>query len=54
MNFARSSVNVPSTTPAVPAAWNSLPTDIRCIIETQSFKKLLKSHISREAFNTVF
>jgi len=37
---------------AGPAAWNSLPVDIRCTTEIQIFKiKLLKSYLFRQAFD---
>ena len=33
-----------------PAVWNSLPIDIRCTTETQTFKKLLKSYLFSPSF----
>ena len=34
-----------------PVAWNSLPADIRCTTNRQTFKTLLKSHFFRQAFD---
>ena len=34
-----------------PVAWNSLPADIRCTTNKQTFKTLLKSHFFRQAFD---
>ena len=43
--YAPSSVNFSG-----PVAWNSLPADIRCTTNRQTFKTLLKSHFFRQAF----
>jgi len=38
---------------AGPSTWNSLPSDVRCTTETQTFKTLLKSYLFRQAFNVI-
>ena len=37
---------------AGPAAWNSLPADLRVIQETAAFRRRLKTHCFNMAFNT--
>jgi len=38
---------------AGPAAWNSLPADLRVIQETAAFRRRLKTHCFNMAFNTM-
>ena len=38
---------------AGPAAWNSLPADLRVIQETAAFRRRLKTHCFNLAFNTI-
>ena len=41
----------PGLRSAACSAWNSLPADIRCTTNRQTFKTLLKSHFIRQAFD---
>ena len=52
MNVVRIKFGEHAFSYAGPAAWNSLPADLRVIQETAAFRRRLKTHCFNMAFNT--